>query len=179
MDFDSLPEDEKIVCLCSIFPETDPSLLYELLQTYKVADALFPAILQITDPDYKNADNRSSHTYSEPAVLSPQREDNPPNIISTHLQPTAPPIGEQMTTIYPSMSDISSRESSGSNKITEITTKVKNFVSSKFRSSPKPQYQPIYNQEWMDWDEEHDDPENQMIVFDRNVEDEKLRRRKK
>jgi len=31
----------------------------------------------------------------------------------------------------------------------------------------------------MDWDEEHDDPENQMIVFDRNVENEKLRRRKK
>ena len=52
MDFDSLPQDEKIVCLCSIFPEMDPVILNDLLEMYKTAESLFPIILQMTDEDY-------------------------------------------------------------------------------------------------------------------------------
>ena len=99
MDFDSLPQDEKIVCLCSIFPEMDPVILNDLLEMYKTAESLFPIILQMTDKDYR------------PDDVPPRYKPKPPlSLIYPHLQASAPPIDDYESTMRENSNTIAELE---------------------------------------------------------------------
>ena len=99
MDFDSLPQDEKIVCLCSIFPEMDPVILNDLLEMYKTAESLFPIILQMTDEDYR------------PNDVPPRYKPKPPlSLIYPHLQASAPPIDDYESTMRENSNTIAELE---------------------------------------------------------------------
>jgi hypothetical protein len=175
MDFDSLPQDEKIVCLCSIFPEMDPVILNDLLEMYKTAESLFPIILQMTDEDYR------------PNDVPPRYNPKPPlSLIYPHLQASAPPIDDYESTMRENSNTIAeleldleswkpmeqkclpkkTGENKLSDKISEVTSKVKKYVSEKMSGNSKGNYSQLRTQEWVDWDEELDDPENETIVYD-------------
>ena len=171
MDFDNLPQDDKIVCLCSIFPEMDPSLLNDLLEMYKTGDELFPVILELNETEQK-----SKIPQCEPAIIYP------------FTQPSAPPIHDYKDDNITYLPKIDSfgrsqgvtrvKENKFSDRITEVTSKVKNFISNKFSGSSKGNYSQLRTQEWVDWDEELDDPENQCILYDSKEQKENLRKRR-
>jgi len=162
MDFNNLPQDEKIICLLNIFPEVDPIVINSLIDNNLDYDNLIISLLEISDPTFKGERN---FIYPEEIYQSKiNKRDIYPEIEDDKAIPS-PKFNNSYNSS--NISYLHEKKPKGEpfmNKLKSIKNNITDFIQSKTsRVNNRSQYSSVPTS--LNWEDEDDD---EVVLYDRN-----------